>query len=215
MIKELEGLIYGTKLIELNMHRSIKWQLGSVGEDDIAVCNYQRGVNKETKSFTARYSCGFLMTHTACHMSPWGALRSEMTACPPENLHQGHFRVVQSVLNSCEAAKYCCMLYILQKLLERNFKLGSTRWEYQGEWRASLWEDRLLWRTSFKEKLQVIAGSWKALALGLLVLLVSEEVWFPGKSFAWWTLNLLLTMMPSAVATVEPIEASKRYPWKW
>lgn len=166
MIKELEGLIYGAKLIELNMHRSVKWQLGSVGEHDIAVCNYQRVVNsKKSKGFTARYSCGFFVTQIAQHAPPWGTLRGETPACPPENPHQGWFRVVRSVLNSCEATKYCCILQILQKLMEWNLKLGSTRWEYQGERQASLWQDRLLWRTGFQGKLQARATSWKSLVL--------------------------------------------------
>lgn len=92
MIKELEGLIYGAKLIELNMHRSVKWQLESVGEHDIAVCNYQRGVNsKESKGFAARYSCGFFVTQIACHAPPWGS-KGWNTACPLRNPHHHHTR---------------------------------------------------------------------------------------------------------------------------
>lgn len=166
MIKELEGLIYGTKLIELNMHRSVKWQLGSVGEHDIAVCNYQRGVSsKESTGFTTRYSCVFFVTQIAHHSPPSGGERGETPACPPENLHQGWFRVVQTVLNSSEATKYCCILYMLQKPMEWNLKLGSTRWEYQGERQASLWQDRLLWRKGFQGELQARATSWKSLVL--------------------------------------------------
>lgn len=111
MIKELQGLFYGAKLIELNMHLSVKWQLGKMAEHEIAVCKYNRGVKcKESKELTPRSSRGGFVTHILCPTPPWGILRWwNPGECVPQPRLGIALRSTKCT-EHWEAIKYCIIL---------------------------------------------------------------------------------------------------------